>query len=202
MMFSVSKKNFIASARPLEVPTIQDYPNPVSQLDIFWAIQMSQKQMTVQFTLISSVCPFRLDLRQKALISSGPWTTTFVTLARNAVKPLSPCSASLNTRRTKWHHFQALLSRFSSSPGTQLRNSSLFVSLLLLERSCYSLFHLPAVFHERIYLNYLTHHSWKKSTVNFFFLFFFFFGCAVWLVGSQFSSQRLNPDPSSESTES
>ena len=184
MMFSVSKKNFIASARPLEVPTIQDYPNPVSQLDIFWAIQMSQKQMTVQFTLISSVCPFRLDLRQKALISSGPWTTTFVTLARNAVKPLSPCSVSLNTRRTKWHHFQALLSRFSSSPGTQLRNSSLFVSLLLLERSCYSLFHIPAVFNERIYLNYLTHHSWKKkSTVDFFFSFLAVL-CGLWGLSS------------------
>ena len=183
-MFSVSKKNFIASARHLEVPTIQDYPNPVSQLDIFWAIQMSQKQMTVQFTLISSVCPFRLYLRQKALISSGPWTTTFVTLAPNAVKPLNPCSVLLNILRTKWHHFQALLSRFSSSPGTQLRNSSLFVSLLLLERSCYSLFHIPAVFNERIYLNYLTHHSWKKkSTVKFFFFFFFSFLavlCGLW----------------------
>ena len=183
-MFSVSKKNFIASARHLEVPTIQDYPNPVSQLDIFWAIQMSQKQMTVQFTLISSVCPFRLYLRQKALISSGPWTTTFVTLAPNAVKPLNPCSVLLNILRTKWHHFQALLSRFSSSPGTQLRNSSLLVSLLLLERSCYSLFHIPAVFNERIYLNYLTHHSWKKkSTVKFFFFFFFSFLavlCGLW----------------------
>ena len=70
---------------------------------------MSRKQMTVQFTLIPSVCPFRLDLRWKALISSGPWTTTFVTLAPKAVKPLNSCSELLNILRTKWHYFQALL---------------------------------------------------------------------------------------------